>query len=102
MRSTMRRSAANSAGSRKRRWRGASRKPCSGISTIAIGGRKSAAAFIKASGWGKFDEGHYPRRWLRHAALSADARGLEAALADLRQADDLLSAVDLHVRRHPR
>src|SRR6185312_8116889 len=108
MRSTTRRSAASSVGSRRRRSRAASKKPSTGISTIATGGTKSAAASTKVKDWGaaslweKFDEGHYPRRRLRHAALSADPRGLKAALADLRQADDLLPAVDLHVRRHSR
>ena len=47
-------------------------------------------------------EGHHPGRRLGHAALSADARGVEAAPADLRQADDLLPAVDADAGRDPR
>ena len=47
-------------------------------------------------------QGHHPRRRLRHAAVSADARGQQAAAAGLRQADDLLSAVDADAGRHPR
>ena len=38
----------------------------------------------------------------RHAAASDDAGRLQAAAADLRQADDLLSADDADARRHPR
>ena len=47
-------------------------------------------------------EGHHPRRRLRHAAVSADARRQQAAAAGLRQADDLLPAVDADAGGHPR
>ena len=43
---------------------------------------------------------HFGRR-LGHAAVSADDCGVEAAHAGLRQADDLLSAVDADARRNP-
>ena len=52
--------------------------------------------------WRTRHEGHHSRRRLRHAALSGDARGQQAAAAGLRQADDLLSAVDADAGRHPR
>jgi hypothetical protein len=48
------------------------------------------------------NERDYPRRWERHLALPGNARRLEAIAPDLRQADDLLSAVHPDVRRHPR
>ena len=47
-------------------------------------------------------QGHHPRRRLRHAAVSGDAGRLQAAAAGLRQADDLLPAVDADARGHPR
>ena len=47
-------------------------------------------------------EGHHSRRRLGHAALSRDARHQQAAAAGLRQADDLLPAVDADAGRHPR
>ena len=47
-------------------------------------------------------EGHHSGRRLGHAALPADARDQQAAAAGLRQADDLLSAVDADAGRHPR
>ena len=47
-------------------------------------------------------QGHHPRRRLRHAALSGDAGRVQAAAAGLRQADDLLPAVDADAGRHPR
>ena len=47
-------------------------------------------------------EGHYPGRRIGDAAPSDDARHLQATHADLRQADDLLSAVDADARGHPR
>ena len=47
-------------------------------------------------------QGHHPRRRLRHAAVSADAGRQQAAAAGLRQADDLLPAVDADAGRHPR
>ena len=45
---------------------------------------------------------HHPRRRLRHAALSGHARRHQAAAAGLRQADDLLPAVDADAGGHPR
>ena len=48
------------------------------------------------------DEGHHAGRRLGHAALPADPRDLQAAAADLRQADGLLSAVGADAGRHPR
>ena len=45
---------------------------------------------------------HHPRRRLRHAALPGDAGRVEAAAAGVRQADDLLPAVDADAGRHPR
>ena len=45
---------------------------------------------------------HHSRRRLRHAAVSGHHRGVQAAAADLRQADDLLSAVHADAGRHPR
>ena len=45
---------------------------------------------------------HHPRRRLRHPALADHQGHLEAADADLRQADDLLPAVDADDGRHPR
>ena len=47
-------------------------------------------------------QGHHPGRRLRHAALSGHPRRQQAAAAGLRQADDLLSAVDADAGRHPR
>ena len=47
-------------------------------------------------------EGNHPGRRIGHPAASDDARHLEAADADLRQADDLLSAVDADAGRDPR
>ena len=47
-------------------------------------------------------EGNHPRRRLRHAALPDHPGHLEAAHAGLRQADDLLPAVDADDRGHPR
>ena len=45
---------------------------------------------------------HHPGRRFRHAAVSADPGRQQAAAAGLRQADDLLPAVDADARRHPR
>ena len=50
----------------------------------------------------KKTEGHHSRRRIRHAAASRDAGRQQAAAAGLRQADDLLSAVDADAGRHPR
>ena len=47
-------------------------------------------------------EGHHPRRRLRIAAASADARRQQAARADLQQADGVLPAVDADAGGHPR
>ena len=47
-------------------------------------------------------QGHHPRRRLRHAAVSGDPVGQQAAAAGLRQADDLLPAVDADAGGHPR
>ena len=44
----------------------------------------------------------HPRRRLRHPALPGDAGHLQAVAARVRQADDLLSAVDADARRDPR
>ncbi len=55
--------------------------------------------------WGHEDDqaqGHHPGRRLRHAALSGDARGVEAAPAGVRQADDLLPADHADAGGHPR
>ncbi len=48
-----------------------------------------------------YDEGHHSRRRLRHTAASADARGQQAAAADLQQADGLLPAVHADAGGHP-
>ena len=45
---------------------------------------------------------HHPGRRLGHAAVSGHAGGQQAIAAGLRQADDLLSAVDVDAGRHPR
>ena len=47
-------------------------------------------------------EGHHSRRRSGHPAAPGDARGQQAAAADLRQADDLLPAVDADAGGHPR
>ena len=47
-------------------------------------------------------QGHHPRRRLRHAAVPGHAGRVQAAAAGLRQADDLLPAVDADAGRHPR
>ena len=47
-------------------------------------------------------QGHHPGRRLGHAALPDHPRGEQAAPAGLRQADDLLPAVDADARRDPR
>ena len=46
-------------------------------------------------------QGHHSRGRVRHASVSGDAGRVEAAAAGLRQADDLLPAVDADARRHP-
>ena len=48
------------------------------------------------------DEGHHSRRRPRHAAASDDLCDVEAAAADLRQADDLLSADHADAGGHSR
>ena len=48
------------------------------------------------------DEGHHPRRRLRHPAVPDHPGHQQAAHAGLRQADDLLPAVDADDGRHPR
>ena len=48
------------------------------------------------------NKGNYLGGRLGDAPLPADDCGVEAADAGLRQADDLLSAVDLDARGHPR
>jgi dTDP-4-dehydrorhamnose reductase len=55
-------------------------------------------------GWHDHDQsqGHHPRRRLRHAALPDHHRRLQAAAADLRQADDLLPAHGPDAGGHPR
>ena len=84
--------------------------------TTGRGGSASARKSIAASAWGRSlmvsvcviarrgsgHEGHHSCRRRRHAALSGDARRLQATAAGLRQADDLLSAVDADARRHSR
>ena len=50
----------------------------------------------------KAREGHHPGRRLRHPAAPDHPRGQQAAAAGLRQADDLLPAVDADAGRHPR
>ena len=47
-------------------------------------------------------EGHYPGGRKRNPPLSTDPGGFEAAPADLRQADDLLSARRAHAGGNPR
>src|SRR3984893_2429461 len=42
------------------------------------------------------------RRWFRYAALSSYPDRLQTAVACLRQADDLLSALHANARRNPR
>jgi glucose-1-phosphate thymidylyltransferase len=48
----------------------------------------------RVSNWSKYERAYHPRRRLRHAAVPGHAGRVEAAAAGLRQADDLLSAVD--------
>ncbi len=60
-----------------------------------------------ASGWAsrrgdKRDEGHHPGRRRRHPAAPGHACDQQAAAAGLRQADDLLPAVDADAGGHPR
>ena len=50
---------------------------------------------------GHGNERHHPRRWLRHAAVPAHAGHVQAAAARVRQAHDLLPALDAHARGHP-
>ena len=57
------------------------------------GMRKAMSAIAK---------GNHPGRRLGHAALSGDARGVEAAAAGVRQADDLLPADDADAGGHSR
>src|SRR3989304_7043945 len=45
---------------------------------------------------------HHPRRRFRHASIPGYPRGIQAAPADLRQADDLLPAGNPDARRHSR
>src|SRR5580693_3336806 len=66
------------------------------------GGRMCAPAATPANGWGQQHEGHRPGRWIRYAAASDDAGGVQAIAAGLRQADDLLSAVDADAGGYPR
>src|SRR6202161_3940356 len=115
MPSTTARSEASQVGTPRKAWPPASRKQCAGISATAPGGSRSAAVSIAASASagssrrpGRLtnpkrrdgDEGHCPGRRLGYTAFSADPRAFEATPADLRQADDLLSAVDPVAWRH--
>ena len=94
---------ASSAGGRRRPSRRASRKTVAVVPRPTRSGSSACATGVTASGSSSNyasrgmtavarREGHHPRRRLRHAAVSGDAGGLEAAAADLRQADDLLPA----------
>ena len=81
-------------------------RPSAGTSTTAPGGSRSAAASITARRLGRRAEtARLNRRAIILAGGSgtrlypADPRDLEAAPAGLRQADDLLSAVDADARR---
>src|SRR3569623_1457598 len=80
----------------------ASPRRCSGTWTTPTGGGPCAARSMAVNGWESWDERYYPRRRVRIAAVSDDHRHVQADDADLRQADDLLSAVDPDDRRHPR
>src|SRR5216117_257892 len=92
MPSTPPRSSASWAGRRGRASPPASARPCAGTSITRPG----------ATRWrGARHEGHRPRRRRGNAPSPGDAGALEAASADLRQADDLLPAVDADARRHP-
>ena len=64
-------------------------------------GRRPGSA-SQAEGETHVSQGHHPGRRLGDAALSHHPRGEQAAPAGLRQADDLLPAVDADARRHPR
>src|SRR4051794_624836 len=75
-----------------------------GTSKIAPGataspGRAVASALASE---GSSREGDHPGRRRGHAALSSDARDEQAALARLRQADDLLPTLDADACGHPR
>src|SRR5215475_3905994 len=52
--------------------------------------------------WGLLNERHHPRRGLRHAALPDHDVGQQTTAAGLRQADDLLPALDIDVGRDSR
>ena len=64
--------------------------------------RLTAQSLSSSSGSSGDTQGHHSRRRGRHAASSPDARHLQTTSARLRQADDLLSAVDPNARRYPR
>src|SRR5690348_2176640 len=77
-------------------WRGTSRtRPGS---TAFAAARTAASALASARAY----EGHRPRGRLRHAAVPHYARGEQAAVAGVRQAHDLLPAVDADAGRRPR
>ena len=105
------RSRANSAGGRSENFESGLRKTVRMVSRATRLVASASVAAIAASGWARLwrasamaqaHERHHFRRRHRHAALSGDARRQQAAPAGLRQADDLLSAVDADAGRHPR
>ena len=115
--STRRRSAASSAGRRATRSRTGLRATVRWYLEHRDWCERSrpGATIASGSGWASNDititiafdsidraEGDHPRRRLGIAAASADARGQQAAAADLQQADGLLPAVDADAGGHPR
>ena len=83
-----------------------SRKPFTGTSRIGSGGKACSTVAIgsseSVSGLPNDAARHHLGRRLRHASSSRHARRVQAAAADLRQADDLLPAVDVDARGHSR
>ena len=63
---------------------------------------KWVEAVLKAGPGCGTNEGHYSRRWKRHASLSAHEMPQQTASSRLRQAHDLLSAFDADARGYSR
>src|SRR5690349_7100821 len=104
-RSTPRAFATSLAGRRPNRLHREFDAPSSGISTTTRGSLLSRAARITSgsrcntrlprdANVGKASKGNHSRRRIGNATLSGHAGRVEAAAARVRQADDLLSAVD--------
>jgi hypothetical protein len=72
-----------------------SRAPTAWVEPITLIGRPGMSTPTIA-------QGHHPGRRFRHPPVSDDDERVEAAAADLRQADDLLSADHADAGRHPR